>query len=689
MSDTIQAKVTLTALTAGIFPLIRIIHLHEYNEAIPIGRSSKNPQKHLVAATDNCWVDSDVVSRDHASLNFDSDLKRVFIEDTNSMHGTRINNKQIPKNDPIPLANNDVISLGAEVKRGIETYPECRFRVNYELLPYFPSTGRTYQLLSDDEPFEISDDEPFDVSDDDEDIQGEDSPSTSTPEAKPNTMPGALGPPADDDDDDVVEVDPPVYEFSRLPTETAKPLQADVESVNESMEVSDSDGDSIASSDCEPSERPIGRGSSVDITAERASIRASIEAEDNNLEISSDSGIDFSDDEASWPDSDNSDEDIGGLLDDDFLAAYESPNPGFDTSVSTVPATNLSNPSHYGSTTEGQPQLMNPKPSTHLPQIKDVIVPDTQAPMAPMFPPIVPVRVESAVLKPIDLEADWNPTPVQPFSMPSPSDAALKGPRSATPPWRTEKQEFLAARVDNRARFATHWMDVGPLKHTVVGGESSAAGGSLGGFASQLNSYNEQKKSDSTSNSIIPEGVVSLREKPSVQAMLLGSPKELPLKRKRDEITVDEPLEVTKAPETAQAIASARNIKVISDARAMKRAQALTAVYGHNKAVGAANIHMTTTTTTATVSNTLAKTDKPTPAPTPTVKSTTAAATSATSATTVEPTQQDQERPAKRQKQEATKPAKRFAYATFSGFLAGAGLFAALVATAPDFGGFV
>lgn len=156
-ANSLAAKVTLTALTAGIFPLIRTIYLHEYNEAIPIGRSSKNPLKHLVAATDNCWVDSDVVSRDHARLNFDSDLKvcwntpphfsvvirdriniiqGIFIEDTNSMHGTRINNKQIPKHDPIPLANNDVVSLGAEVKRGIETYPECRFRVNYELLPY-------------------------------------------------------------------------------------------------------------------------------------------------------------------------------------------------------------------------------------------------------------------------------------------------------------------------------------------------------------------------------------------------------------------------------------------------------------------------------------------------------------------------------------------------------------------------
>ncbi|ELR09984.1 hypothetical protein VC83_06384 [Pseudogymnoascus destructans] len=686
MSDTIQAKVTLTALTAGILPLIRTIHLHEYNEVIPIGRSSKNPLKHLVAATDNCWVDSDVVSRDHARLNFDSDLKRVFIEDTNSMHGTRINNKQIPKNDPIPLANNDVISLGAEVKRGIETYPECRFRVNYELLPYFPSTGRTYQLLSDDEPFEISDDEPFEVSDDDEEIQRKDSPSTSTPEAKPNTMPGALD--ATADDDDVVEVDPPVYEFSRLPTETARPFQADID---ESMEVSDSDGDSIASSDCEPSERPIGRGSSVDITAERASVRASIEADDNNIEVSSDSGIEFSDDEASWPDSDNSDEDIGGFLDDNFLAAYGSPNPGFDTSVPAEPATNISNTPPYDPTTEGQPQLLNPKSSTHLPRIERVehaTSPNTQAPLAPMFPPLVPVPVDSATLTHIDVDTDWLPTPVKPFSMPSPSDAALKGPRSTTPPWRTEKQEFLAARVDNRAKFAAHWMDMG-LKHIVVGGELSATGGSLGGFASKPNVYNELKKPDSTSNSIIPEGVVSLREKPSVQAMLLESSRDLPLKRKSDEITVDRPLEVTKAPETAQAIVSARNIKAISDARAMRRAQALTAVYGHNKAIGATNIDMTTATTTATVSNTLTKADKPTPAPTPAVKSTTAAATSAASTTTLEPTQQDQERPAKRQKQEATKAAKRFAYATISGFVAGAGLFVALVATAPDFGGFV
>lgn len=567
----------------------------------------------------------------------------------------------------------------------------CRFKLvhschDHRLTCTSPSTGRTYQLLSDDEdededePFEISDDEPcdvgpFEVSDDDEEIQRKDSLSTSTPESKANTMPRALDATADDD---VVEIDPAAYESSRLPTKTAK---ADVESVHEAMEVSDSRGDSIASSDCEPSERPIGRGSSV----ERAPIRANIEADDNNQEIPSDSGIEFSDDASlagSWPDSDNSDEDIGGFLgDDDFTMPFESPNPDLDLSVPTGPEINPSDPPPYDPTTDGRPQWLNPKPITQLSQIKHAIAPTTQAPLAPMFPSRV--SVDSATLKPLDLEIDLSPAHLNPLSMPSPSDAALKGARATTPPWRTEKQEFLAARVDNRAKFAAHWMDMGPLKHTVVAGESSATGGSFGGLASKPNAYNQQKKPDSSSNSTVPEDIVSLREKPSVQAMLLESPRELPLKRKIGEITVDEPVVVTKAPETAQSIASARNIKAISDARAMRRAQAANAVSAHNKVSRAADVPMTTAMSVAAFSNALAKVDKPTPTPVPAAKSTTAPST------TLEPTQQDQERPSKRQKQEETKAARRFAYATFSGFVAGAGLFVALVATAPDFGGFV
>lgn len=549
-----------------------------------------------------------------------------------------------------------------------------------------PSTGRTYQLLSDDEeePFEISDDEPckagpFEVSDDDEEIQREDSLSTSIPEPKGETIPGGVHA---TEDDDVIEIDPAVHEISGNLTDTAKPSQADVESVNKSMEVSDSDSDSIASSDCEPSERPIGRGSSIDIRVE-CPIRASAEADDNNQEISSDSGVEFSDNASlagSWPDSDNSDEDIGGFFDDDLLGACDSPNVDFDASVSTEPLVNSSDLPPYDPATDGHHQWLDPKRSTQLPHIKHAVGTTTQAPLAPMFPSLL--SVEPATMKPLNLGVKLPPSHSKPLSMPSPSDAALKGARATTPPWRTEKQEFLAARVDNRAKFAEHWMDMGPLKQTVVAGESSIAGGSLGDFMSKSNAYNQRKKPDS--NSIIPEDIMSLREKPSVQAMLLE--RELPLKRKRDDITVDEPLEITKAqaPETAQATAAARNIKAISDARAMRRAQAVTTVFAHNNANRAAEKHVTTATATTAVSNSLAKADTPTPA----TKFTTEPAISAAPTTALEP-RQDQERPAKRQKQEETKAARRFAYSAFGGFVAGAGLFAALVATAPDFGSFV
>ncbi|KFY18058.1 hypothetical protein V492_00183 [Pseudogymnoascus sp. VKM F-4246] len=660
MTDTtIQAKVILTALTAGVFPVIRTIYLHEYNPAIPIGRSSKNPLKNLVAATDNCWVDSDVVSRDHALLNFDWDLKRIFIEDTQSMHGTRINNKQIPKNDPIPLANDDVVSLGADVKRGLETYPECRFRVNYELQPYSPSTGRTYQLLSDDEdePFEISDDgpndvSPFDGSDDDE-IRRNDSLSTSTPESKENTAHEGLD--TAGDDDDVIEIEPPMVEYVG-----SVPIKAQGGSFDEPMEVSDSDSDSIASSDCEPSERPIGRGSSVDVAVECAPIRSSVEADDNNQDTSSNYDFDFSDNislSGSWPGDDNSDDGsrVGDVLhdfefgeDDEFDASI------LDTSVPTEPTAN---------------QCPDPNPAAQVSQVDRTITPSTQAPTAPMVPSLV--SVEPTTLKPLDLEIDQLPAQARPLSMPSPSDAALKGARTTTPPWRTEKQEFLAARVDNRAKFAAHWMDIGPMKHNFVEGESSAAGGSLGDL-----SFNANKPD---CNSILP-GIASLREKPSVQAMLVEPPKDQPLKRKRDEISVYKPAVATKISEFEQSLVAARNIKAISDARAMRSAKAATTVNAHNNTSLAADIHMTTATTTSSISKTPTNADKSTPA----------AVFSVTPVATLSPSQPDQERPTKRQKQGETKAAaKRFAYATFSGFVAGAGIFAALVATAPDFGGFV
>lgn len=549
-----------------------------------------------------------------------------------------------------------------------------------------PSTGRTYQLLSDDEDeddsFEISDDEcydigPVEISDDDEEIPRKDSVSTSTPESKANEMTGGFDATLDDD---VVEIDPTAYKASTLPTKAESSFQATVESVNEPVDISDSDDESIASSDCEPSERPIGRGTSVDITLETAHLRASIEADDYNQEGSGNSGDEDLDAVSladSWLESDHSDdgneesEDIGGFLNDAIVAAYEVPSSNFD---------NCELP-RYDPPTEDHPHWPKAKSTTQLPQFNGAMPPTSQAPLAPMFSPVA--SVEPATLKPLDLGIDLPQTRAQPLSMPSPSDAALKGGRVTTPPWRTEKQEFLAARVDNRARVSPHWMDVGPIENAAMNGQLAAASGSYGGVVSQSNGYNQQKKPDFDINGMVSEGVVSLREKPSVQAMLLESPREPPLKRKRDEMTVDEHVRVTTVPETIQPADSARTIKAISDARAMRRAQAETAVSAYN------NISKTTAMTVTALPNAPAKANSlaPTAKSTPALTSTPTTATA--SATTVDLTQEDQEPPAKRQKQEETKAAKRLAFATFGGFIAGAGLFVALVATAPNFGAVV
>jgi len=95
------------------------------------------------------------MSRDHAEISLDLENKvsprlpafpgprankkqAITIQDIGSMHGTYLNNVELPRKSPAPLGNNDVVVFGAEVKRGPETFPACRFRVNvnFEPIPY-------------------------------------------------------------------------------------------------------------------------------------------------------------------------------------------------------------------------------------------------------------------------------------------------------------------------------------------------------------------------------------------------------------------------------------------------------------------------------------------------------------------------------------------------------------------------
>jgi hypothetical protein len=86
----------------------------------PIGRASKNAAKRdLMPAADNAYIDSPVISRDHAllSANSDSGKPEVYITDNKSMHGTILNGEKLEAFAPKKLQYGDVIQLGTDVNR--------------------------------------------------------------------------------------------------------------------------------------------------------------------------------------------------------------------------------------------------------------------------------------------------------------------------------------------------------------------------------------------------------------------------------------------------------------------------------------------------------------------------------------------------------------------------------------------
>ena len=48
------------------------------------------------------------------------------------MHGTYVNGRELQRKEPKTLHNGDVIIFGAEVRRGVDTFAACAFRVNYD-----------------------------------------------------------------------------------------------------------------------------------------------------------------------------------------------------------------------------------------------------------------------------------------------------------------------------------------------------------------------------------------------------------------------------------------------------------------------------------------------------------------------------------------------------------------------------
>jgi hypothetical protein len=59
-----------------------------------------------------------------------------MIKDIHSMHGSQLNDMKLPIDSPRAIKNGDILSFGAEVRRGLETFPPCRCHVEYEFVPW-------------------------------------------------------------------------------------------------------------------------------------------------------------------------------------------------------------------------------------------------------------------------------------------------------------------------------------------------------------------------------------------------------------------------------------------------------------------------------------------------------------------------------------------------------------------------
>lgn len=90
------------------------------NSTFPIGRASNSvTKKALMAAPHNAFIDSPVISRQHAvlSANTTSGVPEVYISDQGSMHGTMLNGQRLPPKTPTKLKYGDELQFGTDVNR--------------------------------------------------------------------------------------------------------------------------------------------------------------------------------------------------------------------------------------------------------------------------------------------------------------------------------------------------------------------------------------------------------------------------------------------------------------------------------------------------------------------------------------------------------------------------------------------
>lgn len=71
------AVLTLTPLDCPTDSQSRVLTLHADDPRLPVGRSSRNASKGLIAARNNAWFDSPTMSRQHATFYMTSESPNV------------------------------------------------------------------------------------------------------------------------------------------------------------------------------------------------------------------------------------------------------------------------------------------------------------------------------------------------------------------------------------------------------------------------------------------------------------------------------------------------------------------------------------------------------------------------------------------------------------------------------------
>ncbi|KAM0276217.1 hypothetical protein ACHAQH_006981 [Verticillium albo-atrum] len=101
----------------------RRITLNQSKPSVQVGRTSKRVAN-LAAALDNGWLDSPVISREHAEIFLGPEQeKAVYIKDRHSRHGTFVNKDRICPGTSVRLQRGDFVRFGIDIQRDQGLFP--------------------------------------------------------------------------------------------------------------------------------------------------------------------------------------------------------------------------------------------------------------------------------------------------------------------------------------------------------------------------------------------------------------------------------------------------------------------------------------------------------------------------------------------------------------------------------------